>query len=129
MCEVCFVKVALPAYRVGDVLYVFPHFGRAPYFVLAEVFGEGFKVLDVIRNPYVLHERGKGRGIVSMLLSHNVDAVIVSEIGHGAFYALRGSGVKIFKLPKMKGRVTIEKALTLLTQGKLEEAHEPTEHH
>jgi predicted Fe-Mo cluster-binding NifX family protein len=122
--------LGLPVLRVGDRYYLSPHFGRAPYFAIVEVSGSKLRVREVVENRYSGHEHGRGAGVVDLLLSHGVNAVIASGIGHGAFTRLRERGVKVYLTPEVGERlVPIEEAISLLMDGRLVEAEEPRERH
>ena len=120
--------VAVPAIRAGGGYVVSPHFGRAPLFVIAEVSGGSYRILEVVENPHALHERGRGAGVASLLLSRGVKAVVALGVGPGAFERLRSAGVAVHYVPPNAGPlVPIERALELFAQGRLEEAREARE--
>jgi len=125
------VVIAVPVVKVGSEYYLSPHFGRAPLFALIEVSSNSYKIRNVVENPYAVHERGKGRGIVEFLVSQGVNAIIVLGIGYGAFYRLKERGIKVYYVPvreQGKGVVSLSKAIEMCVNKQLEEAVEPREY-
>ncbi|MEM2021523.1 MAG: NifB/NifX family molybdenum-iron cluster-binding protein [Zestosphaera sp.] len=120
--------IAVPLLKSGGVSYVYPHFGRAPYFALADVSGDGYRVISVEENPHLSHEHGKSEGLINYLLSRRVEAVIVSGVGRRAFENLRGSGIKVYYTLDPGRLTTLEEVLEAFVQGKLKEAQGPLEH-
>lgn len=121
--------IAIPIIRSRDnILYVSPHFGKAPYFLLVDLDSKDnkYKILDLIENKYFRDQPGgeKGRRITELLLSHNVKIVITSEIGPGAFYRVRDAGIEIYLAKPME---RVEVVLEQFMRGELEKALEPTE--
>ena len=120
--------VAVPAIKAGEGYIVSPHFGRAPFFLLAEISGSSYKVLEVLRNEYTSHQHGRGVSVTELLKSRGVEAVIALGVGPGAFTYLKEAGVAVYYVPQEAGlRVPVEKALELFAQGRLERAHEARE--
>ncbi|QOR94756.1 NifB/NifX family molybdenum-iron cluster-binding protein [Thermosphaera chiliense] len=122
--------VAAPVVKVGSEYYLTPHFGRAPFFAIVQVAGNDYRILEIIENPHVRHEHGRGSRVIEMLTSRGVDSVIVLGIGYGAFRLLRESGVKIYYVP-VEGAtgslVPLGKAVEMFVNKQLEEALEPRE--
>lgn len=121
--------VGIPVIRAGHTYLVSPHFGRAPNFAFVEVSGSDYRVVEVVENPHVSHEHGRGANIIDLLTSRNVSAVIVSGVGYGAFMRLKDRGVKIYYLPAGREReITLEEAVRMFINNELVEAAEPEEH-
>ncbi len=122
--------LGLPIIKVGEKYYLSPHFGRAPYFALVEINGHEYKVLEVIKNPHVEHEHGRGAGVIDLVTSRGVNALIVQNMGYNAFTALRERGVKVYFIPEaVEGLITLEEAVRMFVEGNLEEAVGPRESH
>jgi len=119
--------VGVPVIRARGEYYLSPHFGRAPFFAFIEVKGDEYRVLEVLENTYSRHEQGRGRGVIDLMLSRGVKAVIARGIGYGAFYKLRESGVKVYYPPASEGLVSLIKAIEMLISKQLVEAVEPRE--
>ena len=98
------VVIAVPVVKVGSEYYLSPHFGRAPLFALIEVSSNSYKIRNVVENPYAVHERGKGRGIVEFLVSQGVNAIIVLGIGYGLSTDLRSAELR-YTMFQCKSRV------------------------
>ena len=123
------MRVCVPAVRSGNELYVSPHFGRSPLFVFADVDRE-IKIISIENNPAAALPEGageRGRMVVDFIAQHNVQAVVVMNIGGGAFYRLRKLGIKIFGIPRELKVVRVLDALRMLSEGRLLELGEPTE--
>jgi predicted Fe-Mo cluster-binding NifX family protein len=122
--------LGLPIIRAGEKYNLSPHFGRAPYFALVEVDGNEYRVLEVIENPHVKHEHGRGAGVIDLVTSRGVNALIVQGIGYSAFNLLRERGVRVYSAPEtLEGLITLEEAVKMFVEGKLEEAEGPRESH
>ncbi|MEM4672475.1 MAG: NifB/NifX family molybdenum-iron cluster-binding protein [Sulfolobales archaeon] len=126
--EVLELLVAIPVIRSGDILYVSPHFGRAPYIAFAEISEKSFKILDVVENPYSMLRHGRGRVITDIIAPRGVNAVIVIEIGEGAFNILKRYGVKIYRLSSSRELIRVEDALRSFSEGLIEEVEKPWIH-
>jgi len=119
--------VGVPVIRACGEYYLSPHFGRAPFFAFIEVMGDKYRVFEVLENTYSRHEYGRGRGVIDLMLSRGVKAVVALGIGYGAFYKLRESGVKVYYPPVSEGPVSLNKAIEMLISKQLVEALEPRE--
>lgn len=118
--------IAIPTYRRSqDSMYVYPHFGRTPYFTFAEVSGEYYRISEVVENPHSRHEHGSGQDVIEFLIRKGVDAVIVSGIGSRALQHLIDLNVRVYCLPKTMKPVSLEEALDMFVHGLLEEVREP----
>lgn len=120
------MKVAVPINRPreeGD-LRVSSHFGKAHAFTIVDT--ESGKV-EVVENPRLKLgiEHGAGRYIAEMFTQKGVKAVLLKEIGRGAFGHLTSRGIKIYLVPKEVK--TVQEALKLFKEGKLNLLLEPNE--
>jgi predicted Fe-Mo cluster-binding NifX family protein len=121
--------VAVPVVSTSTGTYVYPHFGRAQEYAIAEVSKEGFRVVGTIRGPRGEPGSGRSHEVVGALARSGVNAVVVSGIGAGAFWRLRELGIKVYALPeKAGGLYTLEEALRMLAEGSLRELAEPPPH-
>ena len=123
--------IAVPVTDPGQNPYVFPHFGRAPFFAIVEIDGNSFRVLKIFKNEYATYGHGQGHGrlIVEELAIQGIEAVVVAGIGSGAFHRLKGLGIKIYVLPRReKGLYSLEEAIKMFIENRLGEALEPVEH-
>jgi predicted Fe-Mo cluster-binding NifX family protein len=117
----------IPVVRARGEYYLSPHFGRAPFFAFVEVMGDKYRVLEVLENTHSRHEHGRGRGVVDLMLSRGVKAVVALGIGYGAFYKLKEIGVNVYYFPASEGPISLNKAIEMLISKQLVEALEPRE--
>jgi len=120
------MKVAIPINRPreeGD-LRISSHFGKAYAFAIVDTdSGE----VEVVENPRVGLgiQHGAGRYIAQMFAQKGVKAVLLREIGAGAFGHLSAIGIKIYSVPKEVK--TVEEAINLFKEDKLQLLLEPNE--
>ena len=76
-----------------------PHFGEAPFFGIYTIDFKTGKVLkrEIVGNPFLSEERGKGIKIAEMLIRRGVDLVLIKEPfhGRGPEYAFSDAGVQV----------------------------------
>jgi len=89
------------------------HFGRAPYFLFADVEKGEIKRWEVKENPARALTKKIGMRAAHFLLENKVNILVAPEVGEGAFYALREHFVEIYKL---KGSTAREAIWNLLTE-------------
>lgn len=114
----------------GDKIYLSTHFGRAPLFAFIEVSGRDYRIVSIEENPAARErERGvRGQRVVEFLSRHGVEAVITREVGPGAFYRLRESGIKVYTpVIENRGLVELEEVLRAFIEGRVSELTGPTE--
>lgn len=123
------VRIGVPVVEIQGELYVNPHFGRSRRFAIIETTPSGYSVLEVFENEYADHMHGKRDMVVDLLYKKGVDAVIVNEIGHGAFTKLNTLGVKIYVVQRERNEmIKLKDAVEKLSKGMLEESDTPVEH-
>ena len=120
------MRVAIPINRPreeGD-LRVSSHFGKAYAFAIADT---ETGVVEVVENPRVALglQHGAGRYIADLFAQKGVGAVLLKEIGEGAFGHLTWRGIKVYLVPE--GVKRVEEALNLFREGKLNPLSEPNE--
>ena len=75
------------------------HFGEAPFFALVTVNAEdkSVKNQEIIFNPFLSVERGKGIMVAEFLVNRDVDMILLKEkfTGKGPEYALSNSDVEV----------------------------------
>lgn len=80
------------------------HFGKAPYFVLIEVDVKKNKILsqEIVSNPFLTQETGKGIAVAEDLTKKEVDFLILKEKfrGKGPQYALADSSIETIIMKK-----------------------------
>jgi cation diffusion facilitator family transporter len=73
------------------------HFGRAPWFLLVTIDNQNIIETKTIKNPFVKKDTRAGLAVINRFVKeHQLDAVLVREIGEIAFYALRDHCTEIF---------------------------------
>ncbi|MHB9302126.1 NifB/NifX family molybdenum-iron cluster-binding protein [Thermofilum pendens] len=121
------MRVLVPAVPSGGKYLVSPHFGRAPFFAVVVVEGGSAKLERVERNPVApTVEEGRGHAVLGFVLSLRPDAVVVKDIGAGAFYRLREAGVEVYAVDR---HVEVVEAASMLARGELRRLEAPTESH
>lgn len=77
------------------------HFGKSPYFALVDVDTRANRVIrkEVVANPHLTMEKGKGLKVAQLLLSQKPDIVVTREdlMGKGPGYAFADAGVEMRK--------------------------------
>jgi len=122
--------VGAPVVNIHNEYYLSPHFGRAPLFAFIQISSNSYKILEVVENPHIRHEHGRGRAIVELLASRDVSAVILLGVGYGAFHMLKEHGIKVYYVPVQgvgNKLVPLSKAIEMFMNRQLEEAVEPRE--
>jgi len=118
------MKVALPVLEteVNGRRLVNAHFGKSNLFAVVDL--ERGKV-EVVENPALHLERGRGRFIAELFSKKGVKAVLVKEIGPGAFEKVTSLGMEVYLVsPEVK---FLDEAVKLFREGKLERLLEPNE--
>jgi len=73
---------------------VSPHFGRAPYYAIIDVEGEGVKYAIRV-SPQLMHE-AVGCEATTLIEVSGAEAAIVKGIGRKALMVLEGMGIKVY---------------------------------
>jgi predicted Fe-Mo cluster-binding NifX family protein len=81
-------------------------FGRCPYFIIAEITGKNFKVIESVKNDAGERSGGAGTFAAKFVAQKDVNAVITGEVGPNALEILHQFNIKIHKAAG-----NIEKAL------------------
>jgi len=85
--------VAIPADGKDAGSSMAGRFARAPFFV---VFDDDGNIVESIENSVAGVAHGAGGNAVKLLADHNVDAVIVPQVGPNASMALKMAGISAF---------------------------------
>lgn len=92
-----FINAAIP-YIIKEKK-VSEHFGEAPAFLVLKVKADSNSLVqqDILINPFLLEERGKGIMAAEFLVKSGVDLVVLKRKFHGkgAQYVFRDAGVEI----------------------------------
>ena len=98
------------------------HFGDSPYFAIVEMGLKDHRIVEreVVRNPYLDLEKGKGIQVAEWLVQSRVDRlVLVEEIkSKGPGYVFTNAGVKI----QMAAAKSLEEALSGIVEKGLSES-------
>jgi predicted Fe-Mo cluster-binding NifX family protein len=94
---------------------VSPHFGRCPYFVLADVDGQEIGSVRTMSNPhYNHHQPGQ---VPAFIQSQGVDVMLTGGMGGRALGFFRSSGIQ----PVTGAAGTVKDALQQYLNGELSE--------
>ena len=87
------MRVAVPVLENNGLESpISPHFGRCPFFVIAEVDGQEVKSAEVITNPYYPnHEPGQ---IPAFIQSQNVNVMLAGGMGGRAIQFFQQYGIE-----------------------------------
>jgi predicted Fe-Mo cluster-binding NifX family protein len=120
------MKIAIPINRPKEEnnLRVSAHFGKAYAFAIYDTESEELKIVENPRNALKL-QQGAGRLIADMFAKEGVDILLTKEIGEGAFQHVTSLGIKIYLIPQEVK--TVEEAIKLFKEGKLQLLLEPNE--
>jgi predicted Fe-Mo cluster-binding NifX family protein len=95
---------------------VSPHFGRCPYFVLADIDGQEIESVRTVSNPhYSHHQPGQ---VPAFIQSQEVDVMLTGGMGGRALGFFRSAGIQ----PVTGANGTVEQALQQFFDGELSEA-------
>lgn len=64
--------------------------GRAPYYIIFK----DKKIIEIIKNPFVLGSGGAGFSVAYMLADKNVNLVIAGKVGGNMISALKEKGIE-----------------------------------
>jgi predicted Fe-Mo cluster-binding NifX family protein len=90
------MRIAVPCVESRGKYILVSHFGRAPSFAIVDVEGDKYNLVEIFRNEYITREHGRGVALVNELIARGVNALLTLEIGYGAYYKVRESGIKIY---------------------------------
>lgn len=92
-----FSHIAIP--YIAKDNKVSEHFGEAPAFLVLKVKADSNSLVkqDILINPFLLEERGKGIRAAELLVKNGVDVVVVKRKfhGRGPEYVFRDAGVEV----------------------------------
>ncbi len=91
------MRLVIPAARIEDRYIIVPHVARAPLFLLVELEDDGYRILDVVDNPYLSVAEGRGEKVASLIASLRPEAVLVRGIGPGMRARLEGMGIEVYE--------------------------------
>ena len=81
------------------------------------------KIINSFTNPAVKAIRRRGKAAALTIVKYNVDAVIVSDIGPGAFEEFKVRNIKVFVVNE---GTMVKEAVQNVVSGKISEAMKPT---
>jgi len=116
-------RIAIPISKdEGFDSMIEPHFGKAPLFAIVDIGEGGVEGIQVIENPGLKSEKGKGVKAARSLLDNGVDTLLVGKMGEGPFHTLRDNLVEIYRVPRP---ISIREAIDLLKGKSLEPLRSP----
>ncbi len=98
------------------------HFGRAGYYLIAELKKNQLKNLKVIKNENITKKIHAGFNAAKDVLRYKIDAIALNEIGEISFHTLRDNQIEIYKAD---GK-TAEDVINALKANKLTMLRKPT---
>ncbi len=100
------MKIAIASLGQDLNSKVSPHFGRAPYFIFAEIENNVLKKIEIKKNLFITsHEYGV---IPGQMIDNNVDLVICAGIGERAQNHLERAGIRVCKVPIISVKDALE---------------------
>jgi predicted Fe-Mo cluster-binding NifX family protein len=72
-------------------------FGRCPFFIIAEITGKKYEILESIRNDAAERSGGAGAFAAKLVAQKGVEAVLTGEVGPHALEILNQFNIKIYK--------------------------------
>ena len=116
-------KVAVPLEEnKGLESRIAEHFGHAPYFAIAEVSRQGYRLLEILENP-MASEHGPGQ-LPRWLASLGVDTLVARGMGWRAVQYFNEMGVQVYR----GATGTLREVLEALAGGRVEDReYEPRE--
>jgi predicted Fe-Mo cluster-binding NifX family protein len=92
------------------------HFGRCPYFIIAEIEENTIKSVEVIENPF-FHSHRPGQ-VPGFIHSHNVNVMLTGGMGHRAVDFFLQYGIQ----PVTGAAGTVQQTLDRYLNGEISEA-------
>ena len=91
------------------------HFGEAPYFALVYIDTQKNRIIkqEIIENPHLDLEKGKGIKVAQFLLVHKVDVIVTQEnlVGKGPGYVFTDAGIKTTQTEAQKLDAVVDQLL------------------
>lgn len=116
------MKIGISSTGLGILSLADPRFGRCA----------NFAIYDTEENVYRFFENkaqqsGGGAGIAAaqQMIDEDVKIVLTGNMGPNAYNVIKDAGIKIYRI----GSVSVEKAVQLFKEAKLEEISEAGEAH
>ena len=92
------------------------HFGRCPYFIIAEIEENTIKSVEALENPF-FHNHRPGQ-VPGFIHSHNVDVMLTGGMGHRAVDFFQQYGIQ----PITGAAGTVQQTLDRYLNGEISEA-------
>ncbi|MCX8196100.1 MAG: NifB/NifX family molybdenum-iron cluster-binding protein [Acidilobaceae archaeon] len=120
------MRAIVPVMRGKEGWELSPLFGRSKLFALVEIGEQGYRLLEVVENPFALSPEGsRAQGLAELMRSKGVEAIISTHVGPGGFYLFKQMGIKIYYV---EGRMSLEEVVRAFVEGRAREAEGPREH-
>ncbi len=88
------MKIAVPVSEKNEAAIMAKRFGRATYYL---IYDDQSDDVEIVENPAVSARGGAGIQAVEFLISKEVNAVIIPELGPNADRVLRSANIEIFQ--------------------------------
>lgn len=112
------MKICLTAQERKLDSFLFPSFGRAPYFLIYDLKKEKGKF---VANPAFSALKGAGVLASQTVIQEKIGAIISGNFGPTAFSLLERTGVNLYTAPLSP----LETVITMFKEGKLEKVVAP----
>ncbi|SMO69695.1 Predicted Fe-Mo cluster-binding protein, NifX family [Balnearium lithotrophicum] len=96
-----------------------PHFGKSNLFA---IFDTETGNLEILENPTLELQRGRGNYIAKLFSEKGIEAVLVKDIGSGALSKLENFEIKVYLLSQ--SIKFLDEALELFKEGKFSKGND-----
>lgn len=108
------MNIAVSSFEENKEALLDRRFGRCNYF---QIYNEGQEQIKAVKNEGQISGSGAGVAAAQQIIDEKIDAVITGNLGPNAFKILQKANIKAYKC----GEVSVEEALNMLNEGKLEQ--------
>ncbi|RUM90903.1 MAG: dinitrogenase iron-molybdenum cofactor biosynthesis protein [Thermovibrio sp.] len=118
------MRIAIPILEkeVNGRKLINPHFGKSNLFA---IFDTETGNLEILENPTLELQRGRGNYIAKLFSEKGIKAVLVKDIGNGALGKLENFGIEVYLIPK--NFKFLDETIKLFKEAKLARLLEPNE--
>ncbi len=119
------IKAIIPVENIrGFKSKVYPHFGRAPYYVILKIENEQVEIEDFYLNQFLDKSKHIGLSVVKVLVNYDLDMLFTNKIGEISFYMLKENFIDIYQITD--GNLSVNDVLEQYRQNNLPRIIAPT---